>query len=1315
MNEYGNTIYKGTVNKGYADSWRKRLEDEMEAQAEQALVQQSQEQAKQKEQDDKPWYQKVGDVASGVGKFVKDAAVDVYKTGESAIGGNANVVEGTVAANEQAGRAAKELEIARRNSKALQDKLGAEYDNPNSPKWNDPEVQSIIDNGNKELEQFKTNNKSASEGAKKQIDESQNVDAKKVAADTAETFLNVATAGTGAAGKAAAKQGVKMGIQTIAKQGGKEIAKKAARGAGEGAVFSGAAGLTDSISNGDTAEQAVENIAKSAAFGGLLGGVSAGAGSALRVKANNKAADILDASNAKNEANIAKVGDGVDNVIEGINNPLRDVPEADLRSQIDEFVNGNGRTDNVEADYARVQSLKDELSARERNNYYADGGKTKAEAKQALEDFDNGVNRPESVMKEAAPVATVDDVLRRPDLPEVVKTAAKEVDDDRQMINQEMEGLMSPSVKADETARLDDQYEVQLRDLNKKYGDPLNPGSASSDVRFQRAKEMLDEDYKASTAELDMLEAEDFDEVAKYEGMLDQIASREQNIVMDTRNLMKAAPDRFKDVDQVEADAVRAGLQKQLQDAERFDDGKGIVTEAATSPDPVKSIENNPDGPASVRADIAESTSNLEGFKNATGVRASALGLSLSSPSKNFEAFGLRELHDAVVVADAKLQLANKADFEKLNPIAKAINGNKQLQGQIVDYLEGGRQTLSATDAKTAEAIRSLLDEKKAWLKDNGFATMDDYFPHMFDKNGEQAKAIFHAKTTGDIKFGNIKQRISESNDYSREIIDVLSAYTQGINKKIHLEPVLKPLDDLKVQDKVTDFEADWINKYIEQLKGTTKRSGIEQSFDTVVDGFLGKIGKTSGGNHYRSMLGGQRMMAAVATMGLNPGTALRNLTQVVNTVAGIGPKWSAVGMVHGTRALKAGKNSPEFKEMAEAGVFSGGVSKNYNADLDEFSNKIPGLKGVSNGIANKMMIMVSSTDAIMRAQAYWGAKAKGLSMKMDDDAAKAFAREKVIDTQFVTSKVDMPTSLNGPGMRSLTQLATFSAKQAEFMANLGVKLVKGKDGKYTMGRGEQMLGLLSAAATAGAATAALEPLIGFNSEEFIPFYPQIAPFIPGADKEVSDALYRSPLVTLLAGDGKSKMGLVEAIQSGNPGEWMKDQWSSIVPAGTQIKKSTEGFSTTNSGESRNAEGNIRYLQDDDTYNKLQASIFGQYSTPAGKNWIKEGFPTLSESQTGKVDEQTSRDMKKAYADFYTARKKASGRQDAYDAVKEAAKIGDTNTASRLAKEFNDKVNESMKSYWKQHDELPEDLRKELLSDLYINVNKVQKNVKNSD
>ncbi len=1297
--------------KSLNDSWYtdrlKQQQDEEDKRKEDELLKAQQEQATKAEESAKPWYQKAvegaGDVAGAVGNFVKDAAVDVYKTGESAVTGIKDVVEGQVAANKMDGVTEQVNELNKKRSAYMDTLQDADYDKP-EVKQKLAEMQAEVENAQGQI----------NDDDKKQMQESQDVDATKTAADTAETFLNVATLGTGTALKAGGKAAVKQGVKEVAKMGAKDVAKAVGRGAAEGAVFSGAAGLTDAVSEDMNAEDAVANIAKSATFGALLGGASAGVGKGLGVKKNNKAFSAQEAAKAADEANIASVGDGVDAIAKDLDelnaNPLRDVPDDELMGKIQEFQSADATVSRTPEDYKAYQIAKDEMSARERANYYKEGGKSPAEAQKALDELNEGKNIPETAYKEATPVRNLDEVLTRDDIPVEIKNAANEVADDRMAVDNQLGQLMSPDTKAAELGRVDENYALGLRELNQKYGDPLNPGSASSDIRFQTAKQKLDDQYKDSVSELDMLEAKDADEVAKYTGIRDQLAGREQNIIADTRKLMQEAPDQFRDIDEVELNAYKKSLEDQLNTATRFGDSKEIVAEAATSPNPAKSIDANPDGKAAVRANLVDSTNNLEGFKNTSAVRQSMLGL--LTPSKNLEAMGLRDLADNVMTADARQQLANKADFEKLKPIAEALKGNKAIQKQIVEYLEGTRKELSATDTQTAQMIRGFLDEKRAILKEQGFETLDDYFPHMFDKNNDGVQKLFKGKTTGDINFGNLKQRVSDSDDFSKEITDVLATYSQGLNKKIYLEPALKPLQELSNYDKISTLEAKWVDSYIDQLKNN-KRSNIEEGFNNIVSSMMQKAGKQGDGNYYRSILGGQRMMSAVATMGINPGTALRNMTQMVNTVAGIGPKWSSIGLKRGTQALMEGKGSPAYKEMAEAGVFSGGVSKNYNADLDQFDSNIRGIKGRSNGVANKMMIMVSASDSFLRAQAYWGAKAKAVSKGMNEADAMKFAREKVVDTQFITSKVDMPTALNGPGMRSLTQLATFSAKQAEFLADLGIKTVR-KDGKWHLDP-ESAGRILAAAGAAGVATAALEPTIGFNKEEWIPFYANIAPFIPGNDKAASDALYRSPLVTLLAGDGKSKMGLVEAIQSGDIGEWFKDQAPAIIPGGTQIKKTTEGLDTTLTGESRNDKGNLRYLQDMGVDESIKAALFGQYSTEAGRNWIKEGFPTLSESQTTSLAGK-DRSTQEQYQEYYNAAKKAGkGRQDKYDEIKAAAQAGDVNKAARLGKEYNDQVTKAMGEYWKSNDTLPEDLKKQMLSEVYINASNVVKNNSQDD
>lgn len=1319
FNVYSIAEGKSSLAKGYAESLRKRMEEEEEKAAEEQLIKQQQEQAKKTEEDKKPWYEKA---AGAVGNFVKDAAVDVYKTGESSVKGIKDTIEGSVAANENLKDTEKYLAAQKPLMEELDRLTGGKTGDEDPAAWEKPEVKEVQRKLNKlALENgsggYLTDEQKKAAGAdenviqerskvqanrKKEFDEAQAVDPLKTAADTAETFLNVATLGTGTALKAGGKAAVK--------QGAKQVLKTAAKGAAEGAVFGGAAGLTDAISEGKDAETAVGDITKSALFGGLIGGASAGVGGALKVKANNKAVAASDAAEKKLMSGVDDAAAKAATELElDKTRPLRNTPEEELRKSVEDFQAASGRTPE---DFKAYQHVKDELSARERTKYFENGGLSAEDAQKALDDFDKGENLPDAVYQPAAPVRTAEDIVNRPDIPVEIKNAAAEIDADKVMINQQLDEIMSPMRKEQEIARLDQFYEQRYKEVEQ-----MNP------IRAQREMDLLDQEYSNQLDELDALEAQDAPKVQEYQQMLDTITTREQNLMLDTNDLMKAAPDQFRDVNPNELAAQRAVLEQQVEQAKRFTEPAGVVNEVSTSPDVVKSFDSNPDAPQAFKTELTKQIDELpntpevkENFKNIEGAKLGALRL--MSPSQVLEKMGLRgkdlDLHSNILKAESAVNAANKADSTVLTAINDVLPDNKQAQAQIVDYLEGKRQTLDIGDPKSAEMIKGWLDEKRAGLEKLGFKTMDDYFPHVFDKNDPDVQRLFKGKTTGKITFGNLKQRLSESDEYSRDIMDVLTRYAQGYNNKVYLEPALKPLSDLKTQVKLQNAEAKWIDGYIDQLKGFDK-SNVADSFNTFMDGVFEKTGLTSkvGQNHYAQSLGTQRMISAVATMGLNPGTAIRNLTQAVNTVADIGPVHATTGMVDGIRLLssKAGR-----AELQRVGILEGGVAQNYFDAITKPGVRGRAKKGVDSAVKG-MMSMIHGTDVLLRAQAYAGGKAAAAAKGLTGEAAENYAIRKVIDTQFITSRVDMPLAFNGQGVRLLTQLATFSGKQAGFLKRMGVKMVKGADGEgFQIKDAGQVLGGVAAA---WMAVEALKPVIGLRETEFIPFYDQIAPFVPeealnavGLPKQGGDSLYRSPIVRLLAGDGKSKTGLIQAIQDGDVGKFWDDNWSQIVPAGTQLKKTNEGFQTTASGESRNASGKIRYLQDMDIDSQLKATLFGQYVTPAGQDWINQGFPTLSESQTEKVDQQGSRQAKEQYVDFYQARQKAKGRQEAYDSVKEAVKSGDTNKAARLAQEYNDKVNKAMAAYWEKHQEMPEELKDEMLSNLYINVSRVVKNQK---
>ena len=427
-----------------------------------------------------------------------------------------------------------------------------------------------------------------------------------------------------------------------------------------------------------------------------------------------------------------------------------------------------------------------------------------------------------------------------------------------------------------------------------------------------------------------------------------------------------------------------------------------------------------------------------------------------------------------------------------------------------------------------------------------------------------------------------------------------------------------------------------------------------------------------------------------------------------MNSIAGIGTKWAGIGLVDGIRMLstKAGR-----AELQKSGIFGGGLVSSELRALAGSGTKGRISKAASAG-ANALLAMTTSADIFFRAGAYAGAKAKAKSLGLTGEEAINYAIRKTTDTQFVTSKLDMPLAFNGHGIRSMTQLATFTGKQAGFMARTAKGMVeRGADGKLRL-NAKATGNIIAAAATAAILTETLKPIMGMRETEWIPFYDQVAPYIgalTGQEVEGGDGIYRSPLVQLLFGDGKNKTGLMQALQGNGFDKFWEDNWSGMVPAGTQAKKSLEGYQATTTGESRNSKGKLRYLQDMDQNSVINATIFGQYTTEAGRRWVKEGFPTLSDSRADKVDKQKARELKEKYYDFYSAIGKVKGRKDAYEEVKNAAIMGDENRAQRVAKEYNDKVHDALSAYYSKHEELPSKLKKELSQRIFINASRAGK------
>ena len=325
-----NWFSKGTG----ADSWlerqrdyyRKRKEDE-DAKIAERLKEETATKAKEEEKSKGNIFQKA---AGATGNFIKDAAIDIKDTTVGAVTGLKDTVQGALATNEME----RNTEKMNKNSKEWAAYMRTLPEGDEAA-WNKPEVQeklkefrykakllrgdqinpedipanargmqsdgkpktafTVGPGGKLELNQQQVDPYAdyvpVSERAKRDMKEMNDLNAAKLGAQSAETFLNVATLGVGTGLKQAGKQGVKtaikQGLKAGAKEAGKEAvetaigtgAKTVAKNAAKDAAIGGAYGITTTLRNDpDGTKTGLDDYARNILLGASIGAAAPVAG-----------------------------------------------------------------------------------------------------------------------------------------------------------------------------------------------------------------------------------------------------------------------------------------------------------------------------------------------------------------------------------------------------------------------------------------------------------------------------------------------------------------------------------------------------------------------------------------------------------------------------------------------------------------------------------------------------------------------------------------------------------------------------------------------------------------------------------------------------------------------------------------------------------------------------------------------------------------------------------------------------------------------------------------------------------------------------
>lgn len=931
------------------------------------------------------------------------------------------------------------------------------------------------------------------------------------------------------------------------------------------------------------------------------------------------------------------------------------------------------------------------------NNGLPNDSKT---AQEYLDNIDNGKTDglPDHVFREREGVESIGQILGDEQMPKEVRNAAVQAADMGREIDAKLENLMNDNTYNRAHAQMDAAYKERLAAVNDMPG-----------PRQEIERQRLDEQYTKDLQELEETRARDLPQVQELNAMKQRVDERAQEIVADTNELIHSDPKTFRQVDEAKLAEHRQLAEQNLAEAKKYD---GKTTYAlqevskAQNPDELKiALERNGE---TLEKELAN-TLNVKDIEHAkesiSKISDTQMALArVTSPSVLFDKGGLNTesagLFSELVNGTGKAAVEGEEIAKRLGDIKKALgsDGKKpEVLDNIVDYLEGKVEHLNVPGhEQAAKEIRGMLDEVKPWLKENGYGTVSEfYFPHMRDNDPKGLANLFDENqlAKGELGIGSLKSRKKGGEEYSKDVWNVLSTYFDGINRAKNIEPSLRKIESVSTQLKLASAEhknfeayAGFLDNYINQIKGKNQ-SNIEKAFDSQF-----------GHNAFKKSTGAIRAVNAMATLGLSPLTALRQMTQEIATVGNLNPKWAGVGMVNGARMLASKEGR---KELKLSGV------------LDEGTG-LKDLKGLTQSKAGKafdkvsdgLMSMVSTMDNIMRAQAYAGAKAKGLKLNgakwerwaneagLTGQAAQDFVQKKAmeygtkatVDTQFITSKVDAPAAFNGPGMRTLTQLATFDGKQAGFLIRMGLKPIKDvKNGNYRLAAND-MGKLVAMGATAWGVQATLGQFIGMKETDHIPFYDQIQAWTniegkdeKGFERDQKNKFRRSPAMTLLFGDGAKNPGLLGALAKKDKGEGVKEfwdkNWQLIVPAGTQAKRTTEGIKSVEEGVVKNDKGNTRFVQNQDQGNALKAAILGKYTTENGQKWLKEGsFSAVKESQQQKIESLDSSKAREQATEYFQRTNKIPSRKEAYDNAKQALQEGNRNRAQSIINEYNSKV-----------------------------------------
>lgn len=483
----------------------------------------------------------------------------------------------------------------------------------------------------------------------------------------------------------------------------------------------------------------------------------------------------------------------------------------------------------------------------------------------------------------------------------------------------------------------------------------------------------------------------------------------------------------------------------------------------------------------------------------------------------------------------------------------------------IFQYLDGKAVTLSGPEQEVADTLKKYLATWADRLNLPKDGRITNYITHIFDQgfiqkefDPELAK-IIDARVPGSVYDPFVEKRLGKLG-YKENVWQALDAYVKRGVRKVNMDPALRSLQ--MASDRL-DLES---YKYVARYVAGVNMRPTE--IDSLLDNFIKQtpIGYKLGQRPVMKITQGLRNIFYRATLGLNIGSTLKNLTQGVNTYAELGERYTLTGYI---KLLTNGT-----KELIDNGVLGEDLIQDQHMGI---------IKSLGQKVDKALFAPFEAAETINRGAAYYGAKAKALAGGLDAQTAIEYAKGVVRKTQFAFGSIDTPVALQSDIAKTVAQLQTFNIKQTEFL----VKMMKQKD----------FAGLARWTAGSLATVYSVGKLLGMTPWDLIP----------------SLKLGGSPTGQIVGAAADSLSSNAQTKAAGQKA-LISAPLKLLVPAGTQINKTIQGVTDVKQGKATTASGKTRYKVANTTPNLIRGALFGPQGLGETQDYYANSGSTKSKA-----------------------------------------------------------------------------------------------------